>query len=329
MTFEFWVNFMFNFNWLFKKKIRSQLGIDFGKAAFKIVEVTKKDGRPYLVNYAIAQPKFENLRLADLKNVEMAEVLKDLMFKAQFSTRLASISLPVERTFTTIMDIPPMPEKEISAAIPFEAQKYVPVPIDEVVLDWSIIPKTAPESTPDAAGQGGNPAISKSGIQVMVVAVPKDIIENLTQIAKLAGLELLALEQEAFSLARVLVGSDSGVYLIADFGHRGTDLIVVEQGLVKLTDSLEMPTKEVVLMEMDRIVSLYQMRYNKKVGQCLLTGGKVAEKETMDYLTAKLKIPAKIGEPLARIGHAIELESVAQELGLQLAVPLGLAMREN
>ncbi len=324
----FMFNFRFNLNRLFRKKIRAQLGIDLGKAAIKIVEIAKKDERPYLANYAIAQPKFENLRLAELKNVEVAEVLKDLLTQAQFSSRLASISLPVERTFSTIMDIPPMPEKEIAAAIPFEAQKYVPVPIDEVVLDWSIIPKSVPESTTVAAGQSGNPALQKSGIQVMVVAVPKEIIDNLTQIAKLAGLELLAMEQEAFSLARALVGSDSGIYLIADFGRRGTDLIVVEQGLVKLTHSLEMPTKEVVLMEIDRIASIYQMRYNKKVGQCLLTGGHVAEKETADYLTTKLKIPAKIGEPLARIGHAIELDSAAQELGLQLAVPIGLAMRE-
>jgi len=318
------------FNWLFKKNLSSQLGIDLGKSAIKIVELSKKDGRPYLSNYAMAQPISDDLQLTGLKNEEAAEVLKGLISRGQFSSRMASISLPLEKTFSTIMEIPSMPEKEIAAAVPYEAQKYVPVPIDEVVLDWSIIPKNSePAPASDAAKpNSGSSANQKSAIQIMVVAVPKEIIENLTKIAKLAGLELLALEQEAFSLARSLVGPDSGTYLIADLGKQSADLIVVEQGLVKLTHSLEQPSKESLLMEIDHIVNLYQMRYNKKVGTCLLTGGRAAEYEIVEFLSAKLKIPSKIGEPLARIGYSNALGAVAGELGLQLAVPIGLAMRE-
>lgn len=321
------------FEWLFKKKSKSQLGIDLGSSAIKIVELAKKGGRAQLINYALAQSDEKVLSLSELKNEEVAAILKSLLAEAKFVSHRANISLPVERTFTTIIDMPIMAEEEMMAAIPYEAQKYVPVPIEEVVLDWSIIPRVPEQSPTTAAGDIKNKGEGEVGskptsVQLLVVAVPKDIIENLTRVAKLAGLEVSALEQEAFSLSRSLIGADSGAYLIADFGSKSIDLIIVDQGLARMSHSLGVSTKEIILMEMDRIVNLYQMRYNKRVGQCLLTGGRAAEKEMVKFLEGKLKLPLKLGNPLARVEHLSALDRVGEELGLQLAVAIGLAMRE-
>jgi len=317
------------FDWLFKKKPQTRLGIDFGNSIIKIVEVAKKEGRLNLVNYAMAQSKREGLRFSELKNEEVASVLKALMAEAKFSSRVANISLPVERTFSTVIDMPQMEEKEMAAAIPYEAQKYVPIPVDEVVLDWSLIPSgSGQQKSGETAEQRNMYSSVKPTVQLLLVAVPKDIIANLTKIAKLAGLEILALEQEAFSLSRSLVGNDANIFLIADFGSRCTDLIVVEQGLIRISHSAESLSKEIILMEIDRVVNLYQMKYNKKVNQCLLTGGRAAGKEVLEFLSGKLRIPVKIGNPLARIGHASVLDRASEELGLQLSVAIGLAMRE-
>ncbi len=320
------------FNWLFKKKYTTQIGIDLGNSAIKVVELSKQEGRLQLVNYALAQSNEEILGLSDLKSEEIAAVLKSLLLAAKIGTRRASISLPVERTFSTVIDMPMMKQEEMAAAIPYEAQKYVPVPIDEVVLDWSVIPESS-LSKPADATEGDVKAETEAGakkttISILIVAVPKDIIDKIIQIAKLAGLEISALEQEAFSLTRSLIGNDNGAYLIADFGSKCTDLIVVEQGLVRLSHSLETVNKESILMEMDRIVNLYQMRYNKKVGQCLMTGGGAADKEKIDFLAGKLKLPIKLGNPLARVSHQPILDRAIDDLSLQLSVAVGLAMRE-
>jgi type IV pilus assembly protein PilM len=322
------------FKWLFKdiNKPHSRLGIDLGNSAIKIVELAKKGARVQLLNYAIAQSDEKILGLSDLKDDEIGAILKNLMAQTKFESRSANISLPVEKTFTTVIDMPIMEEEEMVAAIPYEAQKYVPVPIEEVVLDWTLIPSAPPQKP---AGEGGETqsqsepeTAPKTTVQLLVVAVPKDIIDYLTRIAKFAGLEVSALEQEAFSLSRSLIGADSGSYLIADFGSKNIDLVVVDQGLTRISHSLGLTSKEIILMEMDRIVNLYQMRYNKRVGQCLLTGGRAAEQETIKFLEAKLKLPIKFGNPLARVDHAPALDKIAAELGLQLAVAIGLAMRE-
>ena len=352
-------------NW-FSGGNKENLGIDLGAANIKIVELGRAGGRLILRNYAVAKTKSgEEIKIDKLNEKELAEVLKNIMREAGFKSNRASFSLPTGKTFSTVMELPLMPEKELAAAVPFEAQKYVPVPLENVVLDWSVIslgqkaelpqketskeePKNTEEkppleinpvkpASPQLAPQ--NQEITrfraqfqppKSGIQVMLVAVPKDIINFLTKAAGLTGLKISAFEHEAFSLARALVGNDSGTYLIADLGPKSADIVIVDQGIVKASHCLEAASKEAALMEIDRVVNLFQMRYNKKVNQCLLVGGRATEKEVREFLASKLRLPLKTGDPFARVQYPQNLEKVLkEELGPPLAVAAGLAMRED
>lgn len=318
------------FDWLLKKKSKTRIGIDLGSSAFKIVELGMKEGRPYLLNYAMAQAKNGELfKLGELKDNEVAGILKALLAEAKVTGRAANISLPVEETFTTVMEMPLLPEKELAAAIPFEGQRHIPVPMDEVVLDWSLVSGPAePAKAPVDTIQKETGVVPGKTVQVLLVAVPKKIINRLTQIAKLAGLDLLALEQEAFSLTRSLVGNDSGAYMIVDMGSRSADLVVVDRGLIRLSHSVLKSDKELVLSEMERVVNLFQARYNKKVSQCLLAGGRSGESGTASLVETRLKIPTKLGQPFARIEHPPILNNTLNEIGILLSVATGLAMRE-
>lgn len=321
------------FKWLFGEKSVGWLGIDLGSSAIKVVELEKKEERFYLANYAVAQFKSESIfKVDELKEEEVADILKALISRAQLKGKVVSLSLPVDKTFSTLIDLPAMPEQELSAAISYEAHKYVPVPLEEVVLDWTMISPVGEEKTKAAPGdknQSVEATAVPTTIQVLLVAVPKEIINRLTKIAKLAGLEVAALEQEAFSLARSLIGNDRSVYLMADLGRRSVDLIVVDGGFVKMSHNCESVGREVILMEIDRIVNIYQMRYNRKVEQCVLTGGRSREKELADFLSGKLKIPVRVGDPFARVNKNSLLDPVLQEIGPSLAVATGLAMRDN
>lgn len=327
-------------DWLFGKKGGAILGIDLGSSSVKIVELTKEKERIFLTNYAIAQTKETAIfNIGELKDEEIAKIIVGLIRQAKISSHQASISLSVEKTFSTVITLPAMPEKELGAAMPYEAQKYVPLPLDEVVLDWNIISvgnNTTPEITAKGATDSISPASSSgaageeiSNIQILLLAVPKEIITRLTKIAALAKLELLALEQEAFSLTRALIGNDKNAYVVVDLGRKSTDLIVVDQGFIKMIHNLDSINKEIILMELDRIVNIFQMRYNRKVGQCLLAGGRANDKELIEFLSAKLKVPVKVGDPFARVSHDQQANDFLKELGPQFSVAVGLAMREN
>ncbi|MBU3901154.1 pilus assembly protein PilM, partial [Patescibacteria group bacterium] len=305
------------FNWLFGEKSNTQIGVDLGSSSIKIVELGRKDERPYLVNYALAQVKSGAVfSVIDLPDEEIVKILKALIGEAKMASRRASVALPVDKTFSTVISLPAMPANELAAAVFFEAQKYVPVPLEEVVLDWTVISNAADLRGFDArinaegsnpplqggqspkgsiggasAGDGVSGSASAQAIQILLLAVPKEIINRITNIVSQAGLKVAALEQEAFSLARSLVGNDKNTFMVIDLGRRGTDIIVLDQGFIKLSHNLESVNKEIILMEIDRIVNIFQMRYNKKIGQCLLAGGRANEKELADFLSLKLKIP--------------------------------------
>ncbi len=343
-------------DWLFGEKSNTQIGVDLGSSSIKIVELGQKDERTYLINYALAQVKTGAVfSVIDLPDEEVVKILKALIDEAKISGRRASVSLPVEKTFSTVIALPAMPANELAAAVSFEAQKYVPVPLEEVVLDWTVIsgrPSDRPgaeiEPVFDNRSQGDKNATSAGSsakrldnlgngpdnlgtgtIQILLLAVPKETINRVTNIVSQAGLKVVALEQEAFSLARSLIGNDKNTFMVIDLGRRGTDIIVLDQGFIKLSHNLESINKEIILMEIDRVVNIFQMRYNKKIGQCLLAGGRANEKELIDFLSAKLKIPVKVGDPFARVGYDQKVAGFLKELAPQLAVAAGLAMRDH
>lgn len=352
------------FGGLLGKKEKAGLAVDVGSSAIKIVELVRKNQRLSLNNYALAQLKGEAVfKLSELKEKEVAEAIKSLMREAGIEGRRASFSLPVEKTFSTIIDLPAMPKAELVSAINFEARKYVPVPLEEVTLDWSVLPPLSAAAAPSerASSSGRGASLSGAGadkkldvaksqdqgvldsvqepslkledkagaIQILLVAVPKAVVESLMRIAALAGLEIRALEQEAFSLARALVGNDQQTYLLVGMGEKTSDMVIVDQGVVRMTYDVESINREIVLMEIDRIANIYQMRYNRKIGQCLMAGGRAGEKENIEFFSGKLKMPYKVGDPFARIAYRAELAPAIKEIGPQMAVAIGLAMREG
>lgn len=318
------------FGWLLGKKNKSCLGIDLGSSAIKIAEIKKENGRLSLSNYAISRPKNGLMDLNSLSENNLALVIRSLIEEADFSAKEANVSLPTGKTFSTVMSLPILPDKELAAAIPYEAHKYVPVPLSEVILDWTVIKKgsVAAENGKKNLESGGIQQPQDQSTQVFLIAVSKETISRLSQAFSLAGIKILVFEHEAFSLARSLVGGDQGTYLIANIGSDGVDAAIADGGIIKMSHSLESENQEQIFMEIERVVSLFQAKYGKKVGQCLISGGKANSKELVDFLSAKLKFPVKAGNPFARVAFPQELESRLKEISSQMSVAVGLAMRD-
>ncbi len=354
---------------LFKKKLKISLGIDIGASAIKFVEIEKKEERYVLRNYAIYSLnkylKRSNYQvgLSSLKitNEEIAEIIKRTIKEANIVSQEAYFSVPVYSSFSTMIDFPSMPEKEIAAAIPFEAKKYIPVPISEVILDWSIINNFDKSSD------------EKSNRQVLLVAVPKDLINNYNQIIDLTDLRLKAIEEETFSLSRALIGNDKSTVALIDSGARSLNVSIIDNGYIRNIHNLEMggvklnkiiakqmnislekaeelkkdllnnqldneynsqlkgvihSSLEIIVAEIKKIINLYQEKYNRKIEKCILVGGSIQLFDFVDFLTKRLNIDVSLGNPFARVVYPSLLKSTLKELGSCLAVATGLAMRK-
>jgi len=351
---------------LFNKKPKSFLGIDVGASAIKLVELSEDEGRCKLTNYAII-PLTEYIErigsqsgseFPKASNKEIAEAIKKVIKEAKITSRDVFFSVPVYSSFSTLIDFPNMPEKEIIAAIPFEAKKHIPVPVSEVVLDWSII----------------NSLGEKSIRQVLLIAVPKKVISNYKQISELAGLTFRGLEEETFSLSRALVGNDKSIVILIDVGARSISTSIVDGGYVRIIHNLEMggakmteviaqqmnlslthaeaikknmsispttgeqesrlrgigySTLGAIIVEVRKIIDSYQSKYGRKVEKCILAGDGIRLAGFADYLTNKLTLDVSLGNPFARVVYPSKIMPILKEIGPSLAVAVGLAMRKK
>src|SRR3989344_2474215 len=230
---------MFN---LFGEK--GKLGIDIGTAAIKIVELEKSGGRFVLKNYGLFELKGTDIQssgpgvgqsILKLPDQEIVWGLKGLIKKGNIKATDAIAAIPSFSTFSTIIEMPYLSEKELAKALPFEARKYITIPLSEVVLDWSIIDIT------NSAGSGATPG-SVSGpaiVQVFLAAVPKDETEKYKRIMKRVGLNLKALELENTALVRALLGNDLSPTAIVNIGGRSTSIIIVNKGYERVSHNYE------------------------------------------------------------------------------------------
>lgn len=209
------------------------LGIDIGTTAIKAVElaqeggVIKLDTYGILENYGHLERINDAIQTSSLKILDemTAEMLKKLLSEMRLSTRNCAMSVPIFSTFVSLMDLPRLSQKELAQAIPFEARQYIPIPISEVALDWQVL--------------GPTPGQEAQRVQVLLVAIPQDVIVKYQRIAELAGLNLKIIETETISAARALVGADSSTLLLVDIGSRATVITAVDEGYVRITRSID------------------------------------------------------------------------------------------
>ena len=226
-------------------KTKSKLGIDIGTAGIKIVELSQDAGRWKLENYGIYELHDQGgtadtaRTVMDLSDAEIAQAIKDVLTTAGMKSRDAVASISSFSTFATVIEMPYVSEEDLAKTIPFEARKYVPVPIDQVVLDWSIIGVVDSKGVSGPMPTTPPPAGSTVTVEVFLAAVPKDETARYQRIMKAAGVNLLALELENSSMVRALLGNDLSPTAILNVGGRSTSIVIISKGYERLSHNYE------------------------------------------------------------------------------------------
>jgi type IV pilus assembly protein PilM len=213
------------------------LGIDIGTFSVKIVEMAYAGKRRKLENYgemqasALYEKPFRTFERSTLSfsNRDVVRAVAAVAKEANFKTNKAVFSIPDFSTFFTTITLPAMTDEEIPQAVNYEAPQHIPLPLQGVTLDWQIVER-------QEAVNGGT-----GSIKILLVAVPNDVIQQYQQIAEGAGLEIVSLEAEVFSLSRALIGEEEkvGVVSLVDIGARSTTINVIDNGILKVSHSFD------------------------------------------------------------------------------------------
>lgn len=124
---------------LFSKK--SYLGVDLGTSAIKMIEVQNKSGRAVLVTYGYVEQSTDIIRASseEMEN-EIVKIIKSIYHDSRMSSKRVIAALPSFSVFSSIISLPRMGKKDLAQAIQWEAKKFVPLPIEEMTLDWKVVP---------------------------------------------------------------------------------------------------------------------------------------------------------------------------------------------
>lgn len=347
---------------LFKRTPDSVAGVDIGLHSTKVVELEYKGEIAILKAYGELLSE-QYLKGGDAgagflryKDSEVAALIRDLLRESDVSTKEINFSVPASSSFITTITIPTISKGEVAQAIPYEARKYVPIPLSEVMLDWEILPSEK--------GREEN-------IDIILVAVPKEVVDKFKRVAEMAGAKFRSLEVETFSLSRALVGNDTTPTVILNIGHITTTLAIVDKGKVRLSSyfahgSMELtraiergleltrsraetvkkevglsgkieereiasvmtPILGLLLEEVERVISLYNRHASRKVQKIVTAGGGSNLKGITDYLSTKFKMEVIRGNPFMRVQTPSFLQPILREMGPSFSVSTGLALRE-
>jgi type IV pilus assembly protein PilM len=206
----------------------SFLGVDIGGSSIKLVELENSQGRAQLVTYGYLERAMKSTEESLLNNPqEMAQALKNVAQKAKVKTNTAITALPASSVFSTVINIPEFSRgdlsspKKVSEAVEKEAAKVLPLPVDEMVLDWKILGENNADKTAAPDGKIKN-------LQILLTAAARSLIQKYIEIFKLANFNLLSLETESFAITRALVGKDKSTVIVVDIGAGNTDVAIVD-----------------------------------------------------------------------------------------------------
>ncbi len=228
-------------------KSKALFGLDIGRGTVKIVQLEKKSDRVRVVGYGYG--KFDETAAHDgiidqpqtLASI-IAAILKQNVVGRLTTSRIVA-SLPVAHIYTRILNLPALNDKDVDDAIKLEAEQYIPIPVDELYLEYRLLP-LPPVAKPQASVaqrgvQAGLPAPTNPTRPVLMVATPKKIVSSYIELFNLLKLEAAFIEPNMFANLRAIDFScpDLGSKVVIDVGARSSDMAIYSN-VVQLVSTL-------------------------------------------------------------------------------------------
>lgn len=335
-------------------------GLDIGTTAIKVVTL-HQEGKGYYYDASMSYltPPKGMMSESPVDQEEMAQAIRKVVLDSKIEATSANIALPDNQVFTKVVDMPVLSEKELSSAIYWEAEQYIPASLDTMTLAWKILRKQ-PESQTDAK------------MQVLLVAAPNTVVKKYQDVIGLAGFNVAAVETEILSVIRGVIptGATPTAFII-NIGSLSTSIAIVQEGVIIFTYSIPLggvamnraiatdfgftasqaeeyrkiygisdknlggkigeaiePILSAILSEVKKAITFYQEKHKNElpITQILLSGS--ASLPGIDlYFAQNTSIETVIANPWKLLGiQGVPPDVLAN--GPEYAISVGLAMKE-
>ena len=210
-------------------------GLDISDSSLKVAKLKKKDKFLDLAAFGESDIPEGIIKEGEIQDeAALAKIIKDTLGKLsgeKLNTNNVVASLPEEKTFLEIIQMPKMTPEELKESIYLEAENHIPLSIEDVYFDFQTVPPLYNHL---------------DHLDVLIVAVPKKTADPYVSCFKKASLQPKILDIESLSIARTLLKSISPhPVLLIDLGANKTSFTFFSGYSVKFTRSAPISAKSI------------------------------------------------------------------------------------
>ncbi|QIC77037.1 pilus assembly protein PilM [Acinetobacter indicus] len=204
------------------------MGVDISSTSVKLLELSVKNDRYWVESYALVPLSEGSVVEKNILNPEaVGDALERAFNLANTPTTAAALAIPTSMVISKTIEMDAdMTDDEREVQIRMDAEQYIPFPLDEVSLDFEVLPDRL-----------ANP----NRVNVLLVATRLENVESRCEAIELAGLTPKVADVESFAIENAFkVFADTlpmGVNTIGvlDIGHTMTTLSVLKDNKIIYT----------------------------------------------------------------------------------------------
>jgi type IV pilus assembly protein PilM len=310
-------------------------GLDIGTSSIKVMQLECHKNGHRLIGYGASE--YDSKAVKDSVVVDFDSVATSInkLFEGnvigEINTSRVALCIPSAKTYTRTMLLPPtIKNSDVDEAVRLETEQYVPVPIEELYLDYSIIRRT------------------KENLELLAVAAPKKIVDSYMELTRVLGLETVAIDTSITAAARLFEQQD--IYkdipcVLIDFGSMSADITAHDETVLvtgtipcggdiftdliakelkvshdeahviktkygfnkskkqdQIVKALK-PNMDQLIKEIKRMLRYHDERSSskQKIGQIVTMGGGANMPGLNDYLTSLVRMPVRMYDPWSKI----------------------------
>lgn len=209
---------------------KETVALDIGSSSIKLIQMVmgkqgwqlEKIGMKELPPEAIVDGSI-------IDSMTVVNTIQELLKEQSIKTKQAISALTGHYVIIKKVTFPAATEDELAESIQWEAEQYIPFPVTEVNLDFQILGA-------DTEGRGQ--------MDVMLVAVKKDVISDYTNVLREAGLNPVVIDVDAFALENMMEINypvvSGEMIAVVNIGASITSLTVIVDGVTAFTRSIPM-----------------------------------------------------------------------------------------
>lgn len=289
----------------------------------------------------------------------LGEIIMTAVGQSGVKTRNVVIGLPSSKTFTTVIEVPIMPENELRNTIKYQVDQYIPMAVNEAKVDWA--PLGASLHDPKMQ-------------EVLIASTANAYTEERLEFIESLGLNVVASEPDQLAMVRSLLPAGvPDARLIIDVGELSTDLAITFGDAPRLVRTIPTGVRSLIkaavqnlnvqedqarqfilkfgldpsrldgqvyravegtlenfTTELTKSIKFFQTRYpSTPVSGIMLSGFGAVVPGFGQYISAKTGVPSAPANPWQKVRVSQADQQQLATVAAEFAAAVGLAQRKN